>query len=125
VPCFCAFLHHIKEIYSEATHIYVVLDNWPTVHKHPHTLETFVETGIVETGIVSVFLPTYSPQSNPIELLWKQLSDEVLRLHRDSDGWSTLKERVVKWLDGFKQPSRRTIKMVGLTARPAIRVNAA
>jgi transposase len=120
VPCFCAFLRHIKEIYPGATHIYVVLDNWPTVHKHAQTLETFEEI-----GIHPVWLPTYSPQSNPIELLWEQLNGEVLRLHRDSDDWSTLKERVCSWLDAFSVPSDNTIKMVGLFAKPAIRVNAA
>ena len=120
VPCFCAFLRHIKEIYPQAVHIYVVLDNWPTVHKHPHALETFEQT-----GIVPVWLPTYSPQSNPIELLWGELSDEVLRLHRDSDDWPTLKERVINWLDTFSLPSQEAIEMVGLTASPAIRVNAA
>jgi transposase len=118
VPCFCAFLHHIKEMYPDATHIYVALDNWLTVHKHPQTLAAFEET-----GIVPVFLPTYSPQSNPIELLWEQLNKEVLRLHRDSDEWATLKERVTFWLDDFSGPSQRAIKIVGLTATPAIRVN--
>jgi transposase len=64
LPCFCDFIRHIKEMYPDAEHIYVVLDNWLTVHKHEKAMETFKET-----AIVPVFLPTYSPQSNPIELL--------------------------------------------------------
>ena len=83
-------------------------------------METFKET-----SIVPVFLPTYSPQSNPIELLWEQLNDDILRLHRDSDDWATLKERVCRWLDAFNAPSQRAIEMAGLTASKAIRVNAA
>ena len=62
---------------------------------------------------------------NPIELLWEQLSDDVLRLHRDSDDWATLKERVCRWLSALTKPSQRAIEMAGLTAFPAIRVNAA
>jgi len=118
LPCFCDFLRHLKKIYSDAKQIYVVLDNWLTVHKHPQAFETFKET-----SIVPVFMPTYSPQSNPIELLWEQLNDEVLRLHRLSDDWATLKERIDEWLKAFNVPSERIIKMVGLTAKPAIRVN--
>lgn len=120
VPCFCAFLRHIKQMYPDATDIYVVLDNWPTVHKHPLSLETFLQT-----GIRPVWLPTYSPESNPIELLWEKLNDEVLRLHRLSDDFNTLKERVDEWLEALTVPSQHTIKMVGLKAKPAIRVNAA
>lgn len=119
LPCFCNFVRHLKEKYSDATHIYVVLDNWPTVHKHPQALETFTQT-----GIHPAFTPTYSPESNPIELLWGQLSDEVLRLHRFSDDWPTLKEGVNEWLLELSVPSEHTIKMVGLNATPAIRVNA-
>jgi transposase len=120
LPCFCDFIRHIKEMYPNAEHIYVVLDNWLTVHKHEKAMETFSET-----GIVPVFLPTYSPQSNPIELLWEQLNLDVLCLHRDSDAWATLKERVCRWLEALTKPSQRAIEMVGLTASKAIRVNAA
>jgi len=117
VPCFCGFLRHLREVYPDAK-IYVVLDNWLTVHKHPQSLETFAQT-----GIVPAWLPTYSPQSNPIELVWEQLNDEVLRLHSLSDDWATLKKRVCAWLSTLSQPSQRAIQMVGLTATPAIRVN--
>lgn len=120
LPCFCDFLRQIKERYPDAEQIYLVLDNWLTVHKHEKAMETFKET-----SIVPVFLPTYSPQSNPIELLWEQLNNDVLRLHRDSDDWATLKQRVCTWLDTLSQPSQRAIEMVGLKARPAIRMNAA
>jgi transposase len=118
LPCFCNFLRHLTDIYSDATHIYVVLDNWPTVHKHPQALET-----CAQIGIRPAFTPTYSPESNPIELLWGHLSDEVLRLHCLSDDWPALKERVFEWLSEISVPSEHTIKMVGLTASPAIRVN--
>jgi transposase len=114
------FLRHIKEIYPDAEQIYVVLDNWLTVHRHEKAMETFQQT-----GLHPVWLPTYSPQSNPIEMLWEQLSDEVLRLHRDSDDWATLKLRVSTWLSAFSVPNQHVIEMVGLTAKPAIRVNPA
>ncbi len=120
-------MRHLKEKYPDthwftkktSPHIYVVLDNWPTVHKHPQAFETFLQT-----GIHPAFTPTYSPESNPIELLWGQLSDEVLRLHNLSDDWPTLKERVNEWLLELIVPSDHTINMVGLNATPAIRVNA-
>ncbi|MBM3238110.1 hypothetical protein FJZ31_17605 [Candidatus Poribacteria bacterium] len=76
-----------------------------------------------QTGIVPAWLPTYSPQSNPSELVGEQRNDEVLRLHSLSADWATLKKRVCAWLDTLSQPSQRAIQMVGLTARPAIRVN--
>lgn len=119
VTCFCKFLRRIKQMH-EKSNIYVALDNWPTVHKHPVSLDTFAQT-----GIVPVFTPTYSPQSNSIELLWEWLNEEILRLHQDSDDWSTLKQRVSAWLDALQQPSQRAIEMVGLSATPAIRVNEA
>jgi len=83
-------------------------------------METFKQT-----GLHPVWLPTSSPPSNPIEMRWEQLSDDVLRLQRDSDDWATLTIRVSTWLSACSVPNQRVLEMVGLTAQPAIRVNPA
>ena len=51
------------------------------------------------------------------------LNEEVLRLHQESEDFSTLTKRVSEWLNPKTQPSQQTIQMVGLNATPAIRVN--
>ena len=41
VKVFCDFLLTIAQKYGHFKHVYIVLDNWPQVHCHPHTLLTF------------------------------------------------------------------------------------
>lgn len=45
----------------------LVLDNLP-IHKHPEILQT-----LKNAGITVVFLPPYSPEFNPIEMLWSKV----------------------------------------------------
>ena len=113
VKVFSEFLRKLAEQYSHYSKIYIVLDNWPTVHRHPTVLAL-----MQQLGITPLFLPIYSPESNPIEMLWHALTDEVLNLHRDSSCWTTLKEKVNNWLSALTKPSPSILKRVGLFAAP-------
>lgn len=119
--------------YPEAQRIYVVQDNWP-IHFHPgvvqhlepqawpfsfHTHPDWPEPHQVERlsevlPIQLVPLPTYAPWLNPIEKLWRWLRQEVLHLHRLSDAWEELKQRVEVFLDQFTSDSPELLRYVGL-----------
>ena len=96
--------------------IYLVLDSWHNVHNHPKTVAK-----LEELRIIALWQPLYMSQSNPIERLWLRLSEEILRIHRFSDKWDVLKQRVLDWLGQFRQPSEKLLQMVGLLSTPAIR----
>lgn len=118
VDVFCKFLMELADEYSHCEKIYLVLDNWNTVHRHEKVLLLMEELGITPR-----FLPTYSPESNPIEKLWGALTDAVLNLHRDSSCWILLKQKVTDWLSPLKEPSDEILKTVGLLSRHAIACN--
>lgn len=109
------FLMTLRRLYL-TKRIYLVLDNWHNVHRHPQTIAT-----LAELGIIALWQPVYHPQSNPIEKLWWHISEEILRIHRFSDNWEGLKRRVFDWMDQFLAPSQRLLEMVGLLSTPAIR----
>ncbi|MBL4896985.1 MAG: IS630 family transposase [Erythrobacter sp.] len=111
----CQFLESLRDQYPNVK-IYLVLDNWHNVHRHPITIAK-----LQELGIIALWQPTYMPQSNPIERLWWHLSEQLLRIHRYSDDWQQLKQRVSDWLDPFLRPSQKLLEMVGLLSTPAIR----
>jgi len=111
----CEFLHILREAYPHRR-IYLVLDNWHNVHNNPKTVAK-----LEELGIIALWQPLYMPQSNPIERLWWHLSEEILRIHRFSDQWEMLKQRVLDWLTKFTEPSDKLLQMVGLLSTPAIR----
>lgn len=75
---FIGFLEHLSCSYRRARVIHVVLDNY-VIHKSKKTQRYLESLG---GRIVLHFLPPYSPESNPIERLWKQLHDHVTRNHR-------------------------------------------
>ena len=118
VRVFSEFLTKLAFEYSRYSKIYIVLDNWPTVHRHPTVLAL-----MQQLGITPLFLPIYSPESNPIEILWHARTGEVLNLHRDSSCWTTLKQKVNNWLSAFTKPSQSILKRVGLFSRRAIGCN--
>ena len=111
----CEFLGTLRKTYPNRR-IYLVLDNWHNVHNHPKTVAK-----LEELGIIALWQPLYMPQSNPIERLWLRLSEEILRIHRFSDEWDVLKQRVLDWLGQFRQSSEKLLQMVGLLSTPAIR----
>lgn len=115
----CEFLRTLRAEYSPPEKVYLVLDNWHNVHRHEQVISL-----MEELGIIPLFLPTYSPESNPIEKLWKALTASVLKLHRDSCNWNALKQHVANWLNQFLDPGKELLRMVGLLRSPAIEQNA-
>jgi len=127
------FYRQIRTDYPDAEQIYLVEDNWP-VHFHPTILaqlqpQTFAYPPKLPASwsqlqmpqrssdplpIVLLNLPTYSPWLNPIEKLWRWLRQKVLHLHRLSDDWTTLKQRVGEFLEQFRQGSTDLLRYVGL-----------
>jgi len=128
-----AFYAQIAAAHPQAEVIYVVQDNWP-VHIHPDVLarlqpqtspfwprvpdnwpSTPSPRAIPDTlPIQLVFLPTYSPWLNPIEKLWRWLRQQVLHLHRLSDDWEGLKQRVIDFMNQFAHGSLPLLSYVGL-----------
>jgi transposase len=64
--------------------------------------------------IQMVALPTYAPWLNPIEKLWRKLKQDVLHLHRLSDDWEVLQQRVTTFLEHFAAGSLALLRYVGL-----------
>lgn len=103
-----AFYQKIRQAYPQQTTIYVIQDNWP-VHFHPKVLEA-----ATQARVTIVTLPTYAPWLNPIEKLWRWLRQQVLHLHRLSDAWDVLKQRVHDFLSQFQQGALTLLRYVGL-----------
>ncbi|GEJ56616.1 IS630 family transposase [Anaeromyxobacter diazotrophicus] len=74
---FLALVDALRRAYRRARRIHLVLDNF-IIHKSRRTLRHLA--GLVGR-VVLHFLPPYSPESNIIERLWKQLHDHVTRNH--------------------------------------------
>ncbi len=118
VSTFCRFLKELRTQYPAPVKLYVILDNWPTVHKHDTTLAL-----MQELGIIPVWTPTYTPEANPIERLWWELSDKLLAHHRYSDDWDALKACIIVWLNAFRQPSEAMLRLIGLMKGKAIPIH--
>jgi transposase len=103
-----SFYPVIRERYPVAEIIYVIQDNWP-IH-----FQARVAASAQHSGIELVRLPTYAPWLNPIEKLWRKLKQEVLHLHRSSDEWPKLQQRVAAFLESFRSGSRALLRYVGL-----------
>lgn len=103
-----SFLRQLRAEYGPGLRITLVWDNWP-VHFHPEVLKA-----AQEADIELLFLPTYAPWTNPIEKLWGQLKDELLRLHPWADLWDPLKAAVQTFLASFSRGSPALLHRVGL-----------
>jgi transposase len=68
----------VTTCYSGATRIHLILDNY-IIHTSKIT-QRAIEA--LDGRVVLHFLPPYCPDENRIELLWKQLHDNVTRNHR-------------------------------------------
>ena len=128
-----AFYQELAAAYPEAETIYVVQDNWP-VHFHPGVVKHLARQDwpwpfrahpdwpqpaqVVREAVVLpiqlLCLPTYASWLNPIEKLWRWLRQEVLHLHRLSDAWAELKQRVEAFLEQFIDGSQALLRYVGL-----------
>ena len=128
-----AFYRQLCQAYPHAQTIYVVQDNWP-VHVYPSLLAALQpqqspfwprvpdnwptqppapgrQAGL---PIQLVFLPTYAPWLNPIEKVWRWVRQDVLHLHRLSDAWESLKQRVLDFMAQFALGSQVLLRYVGL-----------
>lgn len=104
-----AFYKFVRQLYPNATEIYVVQDCWP-VHFLPE-----VCSAAIEAGITLVPLPTYSSWRNPIEKLWRWLKQTVIHMHHWADDWQRLKAEVTHFLDRFDHPNPALLRYVGLS----------
>lgn len=103
------FYRQLEGVYADVRIIYVIQDNW-NIHTHPDVVAALCE--LPRLRILS--LPTYAPWLNPIEKLWRWLRQEVLHLHRLSEDWAGLKQRVAQFLDQFAEGSAELLHYVGL-----------
>lgn len=71
-------LHLAKKCYPTARRIHLIVDNY-VIHTSQITRRALEE---LDGRVVLHFLPPYCPQGNRIEMLWKQLHDNVTRNHR-------------------------------------------
>lgn len=119
--------------YPGAPGLALVQDNWP-VHFHPEVLAGLAPQRIPwplprpaswrslaepapqgQRLPIRLFpLPTYASWANPVEKLWRQLSQEVLTLHRYADDWMGLREAVARFLDRYRDGSQELLRYVGL-----------
>ncbi|MBZ0285495.1 MAG: transposase [Anaerolineae bacterium] len=67
-----------------------------------------------QTRLELLFLPTYTPWTNPIEKLWRWLYQDVLHLHSWADDWTGLQAAVSAWLSQFQHGSLDLLRYVGL-----------
>ena len=109
VAALVRFFQQVDAAYPDAERLYLALDNWP-VHFHPALRTALAAT----TRIRLLRLPTYAPWTNPVERVWRKLSAEVLHLHRHTDDWPGLVQRVQTWLEAAQQPSDALLRYTGL-----------
>jgi transposase len=122
-----------RKTYPNLDTIYLVQDNWP-VHFHPdvlaHLQPQHLEFPVYVPGhwpkkptprarhanlsIKILQLPTYASWANPIEKLWRWVRQTVIHLHRLSDDWSILKQRVQDFILSFRHGSNELLRYVGL-----------
>lgn len=67
----CQHFALIKETYPQAAKIHIILD------QGPYNISAETAEGADKYGIVLHHLPTYSPNLNPIERVWKVMSERV------------------------------------------------
>jgi putative transposase len=108
VEALCRLLELVRASYGAGVRIILVWDNWP-VHYHERVL-----AAAAAQRIELLWLPTYAPWTNPIEKLWLKLKQEVVVMHRYSDQWSELKQRIADFLGGYDRPSPELLRYVGL-----------
>jgi transposase len=107
VPHLCRFLRVLRASYPGRT-LLLIWDNWP-VHAHPRVL---AQAAALE--ITVYWLPTYAPELNPIEKLWRWLKQEVLHHHSFADDWAGLKAAVTTFLARFATGSTDLLRATGL-----------
>lgn len=106
---FLDLLDGICRSYRKAKRLHLILDNY-IIHKS-HIVKSWLER--FGSRFVFHFLPPYSPESNMIEHLWKQLHDHVTRNHRFSSMLDLMKavEEFLESCQPFPGTKISTMKM--------------
>lgn len=131
------FYKRLTEEYAQAKRLYIIQDNW-SIHSHPDILVALEEQESPwpryapsnwsteaskearrkwadwKLPIQLVQLPTYASWLNPIEKLWKLLKQEVLHMHRQADQLPELRQKVINFLNQYRNGSTTLLKYVGL-----------
>jgi transposase len=94
---FIELLRHVARAYRWATRIHLLVDQYKIHFSHATNRAVALFGG----RIVLHRIPTYSPQLNAIERLWKKLHDAVTRNHR----FSTMRQLLIAVRD-FLQDAR-------------------
>jgi hypothetical protein len=88
------------------------------------------QTGIVRQGlddlagrVVLVFLPTYSPELQPAERLWRQWRPNVTHNHT-RERMDTLQQDSDAWLSRMAAEPQAVLRAISLERRPATRLAA-
>ena len=102
------FIRQLRTAYGPDIQLVLVWDNWP-----PHHQED-VRALATELNMEILYTPTYAPWTNYIEKLWKKLRRDVLWLHRYSDAWVELRQRVNQYLEALDCPNPELLRYVGL-----------
>ncbi len=108
---FVALVEDLCRRYRRARRIHLVLDNF-IIHKSKRTLRYLAALG---GRVVLHFLPPYSPQSNVIERLWKQLHDHVTRNHTHRS-IEPLMEAVDEFIEGTQRFPGTKVSMLAHAA---------
>ena len=108
---FIALVDELCRRYRRARRVHLVLDNF-IIHKSKRTLRRLASLG---GRVVLHFLPPYSPLSNVIERLWKQLHDHVTRNHRHRR-IEPLMEAVDEFIEGAQPFPGTKVSMLGHAA---------
>ena len=103
------FMQDIHAAFPQAKQIYVIQDNWHQVHFH----QTKVAIA-KQCGINLLPLTVYDPALNQIKSLDVNYARILGILHRQSDDWPRLKQRVCSFLNQFENGSSELLKSVGL-----------
>ena len=128
------FYTQICQRYPKAERIYLIQDN-RAIHFHPNLIEALLPqtssfakptppkwTGkpskkigkLAKLPIEILQLPTYAAWTNPIEKLWRWVRQSVIHLHRCSNDWQALQEKVLAFIEQFKGGSQQLLHYVGL-----------
>ena len=129
-----AFYTQICQRYPNVERIYLVQDN-RAIHFHANLMAALLpqttafvkpvppnwtdkqskKIGELEKLPIEILqLPTYAPWTNPIEKLWRWAHQSVIHLHRLSDDWTALQEKVIDFMEQFKDGSQELLHYVGL-----------
>ncbi len=128
------FYTQICQHYPKAERIYLVQDN-RAIHFHPNLTAALLQqtttfakptppnwTGkpsnkigkLAKLPIEILQLPTYAAWTNPIEKLWRWVRQSVIHLHRLSNDWQALQDKVLAFMQQFKDGSQQLLHYVGL-----------